>query len=184
MSAENQDKNKPRTAVKDLVFTAMFSGLIAVCSILSVPIGEVPVTLQTFAVCLCAAMLGWKRSTLSVLIYILLGAVGVPVFAGLKGGVGVLVGPTGGYIVGFLFTAFIIGFAAERFQRKALPLMLAMALGVLICYAVRTGWFLFVTKRSLGEALLLCVVPFLLFDAVKIGAAVLLSNRLSKVVKL
>ena len=184
MSAHSHDNRKSRSAVKDMVFVAMFAALTAVCSLISVPIGEVPVTLQTFAVCLSAAMLGWKRGTLSVLIYILLGVIGIPVFAGMKGGVGVLAGPTGGYIIGFLLTALIIGFAAERWERKALPLTLAMILGVVLCYTVGTVWFLFVTKMRLGESLLLCVVPFLLPDAVKIAAAVILSNRLTKVVRL
>ena len=184
MSAKTRDNQKGRTAVKDLVFTAMFAALIAVCSLVSIPVGEVPVTLQTFAVCLSAAMLGWKRGTLSVLVYILLGAVGLPVFAGMKGGVGVLAGPTGGYIVGFLLTALIIGIAAQKRERKALALVISMTLGVLLCYAVGTIWFMFVTKTGLGGAMMLCVVPFLIPDAVKIAAAVILSNRLSKVVKL
>lgn len=184
MSAKTHDNQKSRSAVKDMVFVAMFAALTAVCSIISIPIGEVPITLQTFAVCLSAAMLGWKRGTLSVLIYILLGAVGVPVFAGMKGGVGVLAGPTGGYIIGFLLTAIVIGFAAERWERKALPLTLAMILGVILCYTVGTIWFMVLTKMRLGESLLLCVVPFLLPDAVKIAAAVLLSNRLTKVVRI
>ena len=184
MSAQTRDNKKSRNAVKDTVFTAMFSALIAVCSIISVPIGEVPVTLQTFAVCLAAAMLGWKRGSLSVLVYILLGAVGLPVFSGMTGGVGKLAGPTGGYIVGFLLTAFVIGLTAEKTQRKLLPLTAAMIGGVLLCYAVGTAWFMFVTHTGLIEALTMCVVPFLLFDAVKIGAAVILSNRLTKVVKL
>ena len=184
MSAHPHESQKSRFSVKDMVITAMFAALTAVCSILSIPVGEVPVTLQTFAVCLSAAMLGWKRGTLSVLIYILLGAAGVPIFAGMKGGFGVLAGPTGGYIVGFLLTALMIGLAAERFGRKALPLALAMSCGVLICYAVGTIWFMIVTKMSLGESLMLCVVPFLLPDAVKIAAAALLTGRLMKAVKL
>ena len=181
--SENTQSQKSRTAVKDLVFTAMFAAIIAVCSILSVPIGTVPVTLQTFAVCLSAAVLGWKRGTLSVLIYILLGVAGVPVFAGMKGGIGVLAGPTGGYIIGFLLTAFIIGLAAEKTSRRALPLILSMAGGVLLCYAVGTVWFMTVTGRGIAEALMLCVVPFLLFDAAKIALAALLSNRLSRFIK-
>lgn len=186
MSANSHDKQQTnaKTAVKDTVFTAMFAALIAVCSILSIPVGEVPVTLQTFAVCLTAAMLGWKRGTLSVFIYVLLGAVGVPVFAGMSGGIGVLAGPTGGYIIGFLLTAVIVGLAADRWQRKALPLTLAMVLGVLACYAVGTVWFMIVTGMHLGESLMLCVVPFLIPDAVKIALAMILSNRLSKVVTL
>ncbi len=186
MSAQTQDKqkNSSKNAVKDLVFTAMFAALIAVCSILSIPIGEVPITLQTFAVCLTAAMLGWKRGTLSVLIYVLLGAVGVPVFAGMTGGVGILAGPTGGYIIGFIPAAIIIGFVADKWERKALPLIVAMVLGVLVCYLIGTIWFMVVTGMGIGESLMLCVVPFLIPDGVKIALAMILSNRLSKVVKL
>ena len=186
MSAQTQDKqkNSSKNAVKNLVFTAMFAALIAVCSILSIPIGEVPITLQTFAVCLAAAMLGWKRGTLSVLIYVLLGAVGVPVFAGMTGGVGILAGPTGGYIIGFIPAAIIIGLAADKWERKALPLIVAMVLGVLVCYLIGTIWFMVVTGMGIGESLMLCVVPFLIPDGVKIALAMILSNRLSKVVKL
>ncbi len=184
MSANTPDNTRTRTAVKDLVFTAMFAAIIAVCSILSIPIGEVPVTLQTFAICLTAAMLGRKRGTLAVFVYILLGAVGVPVFAGMSGGVGILAGPTGGYIIGFLPAALIIGTAAEKWERKALPLALSMALGLLVCYAFGTVWFMVVMHMGLLESLMMCVVPFLLFDAVKILLAVILSNRLSKVVRL
>ena len=184
MTANTHEKEKSRSAVKQTVLTAMFAALIAVCSIVSIPVGEVPITLQTFGVCLAAAMLGWKRGVLSVLVYLLLGAVGVPVFSGMTGGVGKLAGPTGGYIIGFLLTALLVGFAAQRWQRRALPLSLAMALGVLACYAVGTVWFMVVTHTGLGESLLLCVVPFLIPDAVKIAAAVILSNRLSKILRL
>ena len=185
MSAQTQDKNnKTRSAVLDLVLTAVFAAIIAVCSIISIPVGEVPVTLQTFAVCLAAAMLGFRRGTLSVLIYVLLGAVGVPVFAGMTGGIGILSGPTGGYIIGFIPAAVIIGLAADRFQRKALPLAIAMVIGVLVCYAVGTVWFMVVMKWGIVETLMVCVVPFLIPDAVKIAVAVLLSNRLSKAIKL
>ena len=183
MSAKPYD-DRTRSAVKNMVFTAMFAALIAVCSIISIPIGQVPVTLQTFAVCLTAAMLGWKRGALAVLVYILLGAVGVPVFAGMTGGIGILAGPTGGYIIGFILTSLIVGFAAERQHRKALPLAVSMVAGVLMCYVTGTIRFMAVTGMGLGESLLLCVVPFLLFDAAKIALAVILSNRLSKVVAL
>lgn len=167
-----------------MVMTAMFAALIAVCSIISIPVGTVPVTLQTFAVCLAAAMLGWKRGTLSVLVYILLGAVGAPVFAGMKGGVGVLAGPTGGYILGFLLTALTVGYAADWWGRRFLPLIVSMSVGVILCYTVGTVWFTVVTATSVGESLLLCVVPFILPDAVKLALAALLANRLDKAVRL
>lgn len=183
MSNSNESKGS-RISVKDMAFVAMFSALIAVCSIISIPIGEVPITLQTFAVCLAAAMLGWKRGTLSVFIYVLLGAVGVPVFAGMSGGIGILAGPTGGYIIGFIPAALIIGLAADKRERKALPLTISMVVGVLVCYAIGTVWFMVVTGMGIGESLMLCVVPFLIPDGVKIALAMILSNRLSKVVTL
>lgn len=183
MSNTNESK-KSRISVKDMAFVAMFSALIAVCSIISIPIGEVPITLQTFAVCLAAAMLGWKRGTLSVFIYVLLGAVGVPVFAGMSGGIGILAGPTGGYIIGFIPAALIIGLAADKWERKALSLTISMVVGVLVCYAIGTVWFMVVTGMGVGESLMLCVVPFLIPDGVKIALAMILSNRLSKVVTL
>lgn len=179
-----ENRRRSRSAVKDMVFTAMFTALIAVCSILSIPVGEVPITLQTFAVCLAAAMLGWKRGTLSVFIYLLLGAVGVPVFGGMTGGLGILAGPTGGYLIGFLPAALIIGFAAQKWQRKALPLTLAMVLGAIVWDTVGTAWFMVVTGMPLGESLMLCVVPFLIPDGVKIALAILLANRLSKAISL
>ena len=169
--------------VKELVLISMMTAVTAVCSWISVP-SEIPFTLQTFAVCLAAAMLGWKRGTLSVLIYVLLGAVGVPVFAGMTGGVGILAGPTGGYIIGFIPAAIIIGLAADKWERKALPLIVAMVLGVLVCYLIGTIWFMVVTGMGIGESLMLGVVPFLIPDGVKIALAMILSNRLSKVVKL
>ena len=185
MSANTNDKNnKQRSALLNMVFTAMFTAIIAVCSMISIPVGEVPITLQTFAVCIAAALLGRKRGTLSVLIYILLGAVGVPVFSGMTGGIGVLAGPTGGYIIGFLPAAVIIGSAAERFERKALPLAAAMIIGVLVCYAFGTVWFMVVMKWGIVETLAACVLPFIIPDAIKIALAVLLSNRLSKAIKL
>lgn len=181
--SSNTRSDRSRTAVRELVFTAMFAAIIAVCSIISIPIGAIPVTLQTFAVCLSAAVLGWKRGTLAVFIYILLGVVGLPVFSGMKGGAGVLAGPTGGYIIGFIPAAVIIGLVADKTRRRALPLCLSMIGGVALCYAVGTVWFTVVTGRSFGEALMLCVVPFILFDAAKIALAAPLSLKLSKLIR-
>lgn len=179
-----QNTTGAHRAILNMVYTAVFAALICVCSLLSIQIGQVPITLQTFAVCLAAAVLGWRRGTLSVLVYILLGAVGLPVFAGAAGGVSILAGPTGGYIVGFIPTAFLIGLAADRFGRRALPLAAAMVVGVSACYALGTVWFMIVTGMHLTDALMLCVVPFLIPDGVKIAAAVILADRLYKVVRI
>ena len=99
------ETNKLKT--KDIVFIGIFAALMAICSWISIPT-TVPFTLQTFAVFMAVGVLGGKRGTLSVLVYILLGAIGVPVFAGFAGGLGILTGSTGGYILGFLFSALIM----------------------------------------------------------------------------
>ena len=189
MEGTNQKITKSHKAVLDMVYTAMFSALICVCSLISVPIGEVPVTLQTFAMCLTGAMLGWKRGVLCVAVYILLGMAGVPVFAEFSGGLRVLFGMTGGYIIGFLFTALIVGFMCDKLGRKLWVLIVSMILGLAVCYLFGTVWFMVVYTQKVEpigfvSALGICVVPYLLFDAAKIGAAAVLVNRLDKVIKL
>ena len=109
----------------DLAAIAMSVALIAVCSWISVPT-TIPFTMQTFAVCLVAAVFGLRHGVWAVLCYILLGAVGAPVFAGFSGGFGVLLGTTGGYILGFVFTALIVGFASEKLGRRIPVLTAAM----------------------------------------------------------
>ena len=174
--------SKASLSVRDLSYIAIGAALLAVCSWLSIPF-TVPFTLQSFAVCLIAALLGWKRGTLAVLVYMLLGAAGLPVFSGFRGGLGVLLGVTGGYIIGFLLTALAVGWFAERFPGRALPLILGMALGMLLCYACGTAWFVIVYTRSSGpigvlSALSLCVFPFLIPDALKCALALVLALRL------
>ncbi len=172
--------------VRNLVYVAVGAALLAVCSWISVPT-PIPFTLQTFAVCLIAALLGWRLGLEALVVYILLGAVGLPVFSGFKSGVGALLGVTGGYIVGFLFTALVVGLAADRLGRKPLVLAVSMALGVLLCYAFGTVWFVRVYTASKGaisflSALSMCVFPYLLPDAVKIALAVFLTRRLRRAI--
>ncbi|MBR2280633.1 MAG: biotin transporter BioY [Ruminococcus sp.] len=179
---------KEKTNLLNLVYVAMFAAIITICAQIQIPTA-VPFTLQTLGVFVASAMLGWKRGTLSVAVYILLGLIGVPVFAGFTGGAGVLFGLTGGYIIGFLFTAFIVGFMCDKLGRKLWVLALSMALGLLACYVFGTVWFMLIYNYTMGSislfsALGMCVVPFLLFDAIKIAAAVVLVNRLDKVVRL
>lgn len=179
---------KEKTNLLNLVYVAMFAAIITICAQIQIPTA-VPFTLQTLGVFVASAMLGWKRGTLSVAVYILLGLIGVPVFAGFSGGAGVLFGLTGGYIIGFLFTAFIVGFMCDKLGRKLWVLALSMALGLLACYVFGTVWFMLIYNYTMGSislvsALGMCVVPFLLFDAIKIAAAVVLVNRLDKVVRL
>lgn len=175
------------TKTLSLVYCGVFVALIAICSWISIPM-TIPFTLQTFAVCLATALLGTKRGTITVIVYILLGLVGVPVFSGFKGGVAALMGPTGGYIIGFIFTALIVGILTDKLGKSVIILALAMVLGILVCYLFGTIWFVNVytnTKEpvSIATALSWCVLPYLIPDACKIALAVFLEKRLERFVK-
>lgn len=167
-----------------MVQIALFAAIIAICSWIQIPL-TVPFTLQTFAVFCTLGILGGKNGTISVLLYIILGAVGVPVFAGFSGGVGVLLGTTGGYIIGFLFTALLYWVITHFFGDKLPVMILAMALGLVVCYAFGTAWFMLVYARTTGAVGLMtalgwCVFPFILPDCVKIALAILLAKRIPK----
>ena len=185
---KTKGKVNSRKSILDIVYIALFAAIISVCSLISIPIGEVPVTFQILGICLAAGFLGVAKGTISVVIYILLGLIGIPVFAGGTSGFAKLVSPTGGYIVGFIFTAIIIGLAVKLFGRKLWVLIVSMVIGVLVCYAFGTAWFIILYNNSgksmdLANALSLCVVPFLPFDAVKIAVSAVLVNRLHKFIK-
>lgn len=167
-----------------MVQIALFAAIIAICSWIQIPL-TVPFTLQTFAVFCTLGILGGKNGTISVLLYIILGAVGVPVFAGFSGGVGILLGTTGGYIIGFLFTALLYWVITHFFGDKLPVMILAMALGLVVCYAFGTAWFMLVYARTTGAVGLMtalgwCVFPFILPDCVKIALAILLAKRIPK----
>ena len=171
-----------------MVYCAMFAVLIAVCSWISIP-ATVPFTLQTFGIFVTVGILGGKRGSVSVLIYLLLGAVGIPVFAGFKGGIGALLGTTGGYIIGFLFSALIMWGMDVLLGKKLWVLAVSMVLGLLACYAFGTIWFMVVYARTSGAiglmtALGWCVFPFILPDVIKIALALVLSKRLAKLIRI
>ena len=175
-----------RMTARDLACVAVFAALLAVCAWISVPV-EPPFTLQTMGVFLAVGLLGGRRGTLAVLAYLLLGFFGLPVFSGFSGGAGVLLGATGGYILGFLGSALTM-WGLERLAgrgRWALPA--AMALGLLVCYAFGTVWYMTVYARSagavgLGTALGLCVAPFVVPDLLKIAAALAIIRRVARYV--
>lgn len=174
-----------RRKTYDMVYIAMFAVLIAICTWISVPM-TVPFTLQTFAVFLAVAVLGGKRGSLAVLIYILLGAAGIPVFSGFSGGIGILLGNTGGYIIGFLISALLMWLIEKLFGRRSWVVGISMVLGLIVCYAFGTAWFMVVyahNSGAVGLAAVLgwCVIPFIIPDLVKVALALTLSRRLAKV---
>ena len=179
---------QPKFRTVDMAYIALFAVMIAVCSWISIP-ATVPFTLQTFGVFLAVGVLGGKRGTLAVLVYLLLGIVGLPVFAGFSGGIGCLLGTTGGYIVGFLFSALVM-WAMERFLgKKPWVLALSMVLGLIVCYAFGTVWFMQVYAKTTGAigiwtALGWCVFPYIVPDLVKIVLAMVLCKRLAVAIRL
>lgn len=170
----------------DIVYIAILAAVMAVCSWISIPI-EIPLTLQTFGVFMAVSLLGGKRGTLAVLVYILLGAVGVPVFAGFSGGFGVLLGTTGGYIVGFIFLALVMWGMETVFGKVPVVQIVSMILGTAVCYAFGTAWYMIVyTQKSgaIGLATVLgwCVIPYIIPDLIKIALAYGLATGIRKYV--
>ncbi|MCR5835297.1 MAG: biotin transporter BioY [Lachnospiraceae bacterium] len=192
MTAENSFKDtkeeKQLFTAKDITLIAMFAAFIAVCSYISIPLGPVPFTLQTFAVFVVAAILGTKRGTLTVIIYILVGAIGIPVFNG-AGGVGVLAGSTGGYILGFILTALTVGLMNDYIKLKnhgaRMALMAgSMLIGDVLCFIVGTIHFMNLTEMNLATSLSYCVIPFIIPDIAKIIVATIFVDRVKKYVRL
>lgn len=161
-----------------MTLAALFAGLMTVCAWISLPVLDIAYTLQTFGVLLTLGVLGGKWGCISILIYLLMGAVGLPVFAGFQGGIGVLLGVTGGYIWGFVIGA-LVYWALEKLP-KAIP----MTAVLLVCYLCGSGWFLLWSgSGSLPFVLLRCVAPYVIPDGIKLLLALRLSKRLNRVLR-
>ena len=171
---------KKKSALYSYLLCALFAALTAVCSQIMVPLPftPVPINLAYLAVLVCGGVLGAKKGAIAMLVYVLLGAVGVPVFVGFSGGLGALAGPTGGYIAGYIAMAVVCGLLkfghfSDR-QNTALRIGISVLKGVPVIftgYAFGTAWFMITMGTGLASSLLLCVVPFLAGDVVKIIAA-------------
>ena len=170
-----------RLRTRDLTYIALFAVLMAVCAWITIPM-TVPFTLQIFAVFAALATLGGRRGTYAVAVYLLLGAVGLPVGAGFQGGLGWLLGTTGGYIVGFLCIALIYWLITAKLGESLPVSIVACVLGLAVCYAFGTAWFMVVYARTTGPvgvmtALGWCVFPYVVPDLLKLVLAVTLSQR-------
>lgn len=181
-SAQVRTAGKGRTY--DMAYIAVFAVLIAICSWISIPTA-IPFTLQTFAVFLAVTVLGGRRGTMAVVVYVLLGAIGVPVFAEFTGGLGIILQNTGGYLIGFIFAALVMWLMERLFGRKFWVQAVSMALGMVTYYTLGTIWFMQVYMRTTGDVGLMtvlgwCVIPFVIPDVVKSALALTLGNRLRK----
>ncbi len=158
---------------KRITKIAIFSALTIVLSQFSIPIGPVPISLGILAVFICGIILEPKDAVLSQIVYLLIGAIGIPVFANFQGGVGALIGYTGGFLISYPFVALITSLAATKFENRfiILPFML---LSLLVCYTLGTLWFSNVAGTSINDALSLTVIPFIIGDIIKIAITIIL----------
>lgn len=159
-----------RLSAQQLCRCALMAALIALCSQLLIPLPPIPVSLGLFAVYLSGLWLGPRLGLITVGAYLLTGLCGLPVFAGFQGGPGILIGPTGGFLAGYLPCVWLSG----RFKKSPIK---AMSAGLAVCNLLGTGWYMFLTQTSLWTALMVCVFPFLLGDAGKILLADLIFKR-------
>ena len=172
------DNQKIKT--KQMVLIALMTAVTCVLGPLSIPLpfSPVPISLTNFAIFLAIFVLGMKNGTISFIIYLLLGAVGVPVFSSFRGGFQVLAGPTGGYLIGFIFLALIMGFALDHFDRKLVPTIIGMIIGMAVCYAFGTVWLAKLLSLSFKEGLMMGVIPYLPGDVAKIIIAAIVGPKL------
>ena len=185
-SAKIPSKRSAAFKTIDIAYIAIAVALMAVCSWISIPT-MISFTLQTFAVFLSVCLLGGFRGTIAVVVYLLLGAAGAPVFADMHGGMSALLGPSGGYLIGFLFSALVMWAFEKLLGKKVWMYAVSMILALIVCYAFGTAWFVLVYAPRAAKsvtvlgALSACVFPYILPDLVKIALAYLLTDRLKPV---
>lgn len=172
-------KESDNMKTKDMVLCAVFAAILCIFSVITIPIGIIPITLGFFGVMLTAGVLGWKKGTISVLVFFLLGIIGLPVFSNFRSGIAVFAGPTGGYLWSYAIMSLIIGFCAERETGNKWTTMLknfiACIIAIIVSYTAGTVQFMYVQNTTLMSALTQCVVIFIPFDLLKAAAVVYLS---------
>ena len=161
-----------------LILTALYSAILCVLSPWVIPIGAVPITFASLAVYLISGIADVKTAVISAAIYVLLGTLGLPVFSGFAGGAQVLVGTTGGFIAGYIVSALVISILKEK-----LNLFSTFCIGTLPIYALGTAWFAIITKTDFLSAVVVCCLPFIITDAVKIVLACILVPRIKTALK-
>ena len=172
-----------RISTKTMTLIAVMTALTCVLAPLSIPIGPVPISLTNLAIYFGLYILGMKLETVSYIVYLLIGFVGVPVFSGFTGGAGKLLGPTGGYLIGFIPMAIIAGLLIDKSDGKTVPSVIGMIIGTAVCYALGTAWFTVQADYEVIPALALCVFPFLPGDAAKIAIAAFFGPQIKKALR-
>jgi len=181
MSQTRENKRTNRSKTIELCYAGLFTAVIAIMAQISIPTPMgIPVTMQTFAIILAAVVLGSRLATISTTVYLLLGAVGVPVFAGFTGGIGKFMGPTAGFLLSYPIIAFIIGFGMDHRKAFRGALVLALAAGTLVNYTMGVAVYCLITGNPIIAGITACVLPFIITDIIKIVAASLLGFAIRK----
>ena len=170
--------NKPNT--RQLTLIGVMSAVTCILGPLSLPIGLVPISLTNLAIYFSVYILGRRRGTISYMVYLLLGLIGLPVFSGFSGGLPKLAGPTGGYLIGFIFMAFISGLFIDKFSNKTYMGFLGMVIGTTVTYLFGTAWLAYVAHMTFNKALAVGVLPFVPGDLIKIIIASLVGPQIRK----
>lgn len=170
-----------KLTTRQIILCGLFAALISVFAQISIPLPftTVPFTLQIFGIAITGLILGAKCGFISTLIYLILGAIGIPVFAQFSGGLSILFGPTGGFLLGYPLMAFIIGYTRERFQSK-ISTSISMILGLALVYAFGTVMFSFITGNTILQSLIYCVLPFVAVDLLKLLLAYIIGETVCK----
>ena len=177
-TAPEENRMKKRSMIYHLTTCALMAALMCVLGPMSIQIGPIPVSFTNLVIYLAVYLLGMKGATVSYLVYLLLGAAGMPVFSGFAGGLGKLAGPTGGYLIGFIFMALLSGLVMERTNLHTLFTILGMIAATLVAYLFGTVWFVLQMQCTVWYALTVCVFPFLLVDLAKILLATALGRTI------
>ena len=170
---------KRKITTQQMALVAIMTALTCILAPFSLPIGPVPISLTNLVIYFSLYLLGWKLGTLSYVIYLLIGLVGVPVFSGFTAGPAKLFGPTGGYLIGFIPMAIIAGIVIDKFTNRGIQI-LGMIVGTAICYAFGTAWFCFQSGYTVGAALAVCVIPFIPADLCKMVIAMIIGPMVRK----
>ena len=170
-----------KLSTKEIILCSLFAAIISILAQISIPLPftTVPLTLLVFAVSITGLILGAKLGTISVLIYLLLGVIGIPVFAQFSAGIGVLFGPTGGYLLGLPLMVYIVGFAKDKFSHNVIILS-SLILGLLSLYITGTLMFAVITGNTIYQSVLYCVIPFVFVDLLKLVLAFIIGSTVSK----
>lgn len=184
-TTSNHPSQTTYSRTKQLTLIGLMTAVICVLGPLSIPLpfSPVPLSLTNFVIFITIYILGMKNGTFSLIIYLLLGAIGLPVFSAFSGGLGKLAGPTGGYLIGFLFLAVIQGYAMYRFPKNTFAAVTGMILGMAVCYTFGTIWLAYQMELTFGAALAMGVLPYLVGDGIKIALAAFIGPKLVQAIQ-